>query len=472
MTDSELKSRLQDLLGPKGWLEESDQLEPYVTEWRGLWRGSCLGVAIPDSTEQVSAILKICSDTRTSVVPHGGNTGLVGGGVPNGGIVLSTKRLNRIRELDTANQTMTVDAGCILADIQDRATEAGLYFPLSLGAEGTCRIGGNLATNAGGVGVLRYGNARDLALGLEVVLPSGEIWDGLKALRKDNTGYDLKHLFIGSEGTLGVITGAVLKLYPYPQARQTVMAAVSSVEDLLAFYTRIRNRGGDNLTAFEIINAMAMELVSQNIPEVRNPFGKPYPYYALLDFTSSRAEDDLRAVLEPCLSEALEEGTIVDAVFAESTAQADDLWRLREAIPEAQVIEGASIKHDISVPVSRIPDFIQQAEAAVSGAMEGVRIVNFGHMGDGNLHFNLTLPKGSDGPAFLDKWDDFNRIIHDIAMSMGGSFSAEHGLGRLKRDELVKYGSPAAISLMRSIKQTLDPAGIMNPGKVIPEQTA
>lgn len=469
MTIPAITKRMLDLLGPQGWLDEPDALEPFITEWRGLWRGRCMGVALPENTEQVSAVMQACSKTRTPVVPLGGNTGLVGGGVPDGGIVLSTKRLNRIRDIDVANQTMTVEAGCILADIQTKAANAGLYFPLSLGAEGTCCIGGNLATNAGGVGVLRYGNARDLSLGLEVVLPSGEIWDGLKGLRKDNTGYDLKHLFIGSEGTLGIITAAVLKLFPYPHNRQTALAGLSSAEDLLAFYTRIRGLCGDNLTAFEIINAMAMKLVTKNIPDARNPFNEPHAYYALFELTSPRMNDDLRAILEPCLDETLNTGTIEDAVIAESMGQSGDLWRLRESIPEAQVIEGASIKHDISVPVSKIPAFIQQADERISGRLQGVRIVNFGHMGDGNLHYNLTLPVNGDGESFLEKWGDFNRIVHDIAVSLGGSFSAEHGLGRLKRKELMRYGSPVAISMMRTIKTAIDPHGIMNPGKVIPD---
>lgn len=471
MSSASLNDRLRTMLGPKGWIEQPDELEPFITEWRGLWRGSCTGVALPDTTEQVSEVLRLCAETRTPVVPHGGNTGLVGGGVPHGGIVLSTRRLNRIRDLDVANQTMTVEAGCILADIQAKAAEADLFFPLSLGAEGSCQIGGNLSTNAGGVGVLRYGNARDLALGLEVVLPSGDIWENLKGLRKDNTGYDLKHLFIGAEGTLGVITGAVLKLFPYPHGKETAMVALPSAEAALSLFVKLRAVGGDNLTAFEIINQMAMSLVTTHIPGAKNPFADTHAYYALIELSSPRANDDLRAIMEACFAPALEGGIIDDAVLAENAGQCANLWHLRESIPEAQVAEGASIKHDISVPVPRIPEFMTLANEQIIKALPETRIVAFGHMGDGNLHYNLTLPVNDDGQTFLARWDTFNRLVHDIAMDMGGSFSAEHGLGQLKRGELERYGSPVTISLMRSIKTALDPHGIMNPGKVIPDQS-
>lgn len=469
MGAASLNHKFQELLGPKGWVDAPDDLEPFVTEWRGLWRGDCIGVALPESTEQVSRIIRLCAETGTTVVPHGGNTGLVGGGVPNGGIVLSTRRLNCIRDLDVGNQTITVDAGCILADIQAKAVEAGLFFPLSLGAEGTCHIGGNLSTNAGGVGVLRYGNARDLTLGLEVVVPSGDIWDGLKGLRKDNTGYDLKHLFIGAEGTLGIITGAVLKLYPYPYGRETALVALPSIEAVLALFLRVRGIAGDNLTAFEVINRMAMELVNAHIPDGRNPFSASHAYYALVELSSPRTNDDLRVIVEACFEAALEDDVVADAVIAESAGQAAGLWRLRESIPEAQVSEGASIKHDVSVPVSKVPDFIHHADEQVAATMAEARVVAFGHMGDGNLHYNLSKPENGDDQAFLEQWATFNRLIHDIAVSMGGSFSAEHGIGLLKRKELARYGSPVAISMMRGIKTAFDPHGIMNPGKVIPD---
>ncbi|NQV44190.1 MAG: FAD-binding oxidoreductase, partial [Rhodospirillales bacterium] len=315
-----------------------------------------------------------------------------------------------------------------------------------------------------------YGNARDLALGLEVVLPSGDIWENLKGLRKDNTGYDLKHLFIGAEGTLGVITGAVLKLFPYPHGRETAMVALPSAEAALSLFVQLRAVGGDNLTAFEIINQMAMSLVTTHIPGAKSPFADAHAYYALIELSSPRSNDDLRAIMESCFAPALESGIIDDAVLSENTGQSANLWRLRESIPEAQVAEGASIKHDISVPVSRIPKFITLANEHITKALPETRIVNFGHMGDGNLHYNLTVPVNYDAQTFLDQWDTFNRLVHDIAMGMGGSFSAEHGLGQLKRGELERYGSPVTISMMRTIKSALDPYGIMNPGKVIPDQ--
>lgn len=467
---SNLVERLRRILGPKGWLDDPDDLEPYVTEWRGFWRGSCLGAALPDSTEQVSQVVKACNETQTPVTPIGGNTGLVGGGVPNGGIVVATKRLNRVIGVDPANQTMTVEAGCILADIQAHAEEADLLFPLSLGAEGTCQVGGNLSTNAGGVGVLRYGNARDLTLGLEVVLPSGEIWNGMTGLRKDNTGYDLKHLFMGAEGTLGIITGAVLKLFPAPKSRETAVVALPSVEAALDLFVQVRAISGDNLTAFEILNAAAMSLVNIHIPDARNPFAETHPCYALVELTSSRETDDLRSVIETSFTHAFDEGSALDAVLAENEQQKEALWRIRETIPEAQVLEGASIKHDVSVPVSSVPAFVNAAEAKVAENIPGARIVAFGHMGDGNLHYNLTVPENGDGEAFLAKRDEINNVIHDLVVNMNGSFSAEHGIGQLKRDDLGRYGSVAAISAMRAIKSALDPNNIMNPGKVIPTQ--
>lgn len=464
-----LIQQLRQILGPKGWVDDAAGVESYITEWRGMWRGSCIGVAMPESTDQVSQVVKLCNETATPITPMGGNTGLVGGGVPDGGIVVSTRRLDRILDLDPANQTISVEAGCILSTIQERAAEAGLLFPLSLGAEGTCQIGGNLSTNAGGVGVLRYGNARDLTLGLEVVLPSGDIWNGMTGLRKDNTGYDLKHLIMGAEGTLGIITGAVLKLFPNPKSRETAILALPSVEAALELFVQLRSDGGDNLTAFEILNAMAMTLVAKHIPDARNPFEDNYPCYSLIELTSSRAGDDLRSVLETCFTHALESGIVIDAVLAESAQQSEALWRLRESIPEAQVLEGASIKHDVSVPVSSVPALVERAEEALAEHLPEARIVAFGHMGDGNLHYNLTLPENGDSEAFMSQREMINRVIHDLVMELKGSFSAEHGIGQLKREDLGRYGSPAALSTMRAIKSALDMKGIMNPGKVIPD---
>ncbi len=468
MDDTTFKENLRSILGPKGWLEDADAVEPYITEWRGFWRGACMGVARPASTQQTTEVVALCAQAGISIVPQGGNTGLVGGGVPYGGIVLSTQRMNTIRSIDPINQSMVVEAGCILADVQAAAEEAGLYFPLSLGAEGTCRIGGNLSTNAGGVAVLRYGNARDLTLGLEVVLPSGEVWDGLKALRKDNSGYDMKQLFIGAEGTLGIITACVIKLFPRPLSRETAIVALPNIDAALDLFVHLRASAGGALTAFEFIADTAFDLVEKHIPGTGGLFAQKHGQYALIELTSPRADDTLRTLLENCLEQGLEQQFVADGVIAENEAQAATFWRIRESIPEAQVLEGASVKHDVSVPISSVVTFIKQASDAVSKALPGTRIVAFGHMGDGNIHFNLSQPTGMDGTAFLEQWDGFNRVVHDIAVALGGSFSAEHGIGQLKRKELAHYAAPLEIELMRCVKQALDPQGIMNPGKTIP----
>ncbi len=472
MDNETLKNELQDLLGPKGWLDgdgPNDDIEPFITEWRGFWRGSCIGVAKPASTEEVAKIVTLCAQAATPISVIGGNTGLVGGGVPGGGIVLSTARLNTIRSMDPDNLTMTVEAGCILAHIQDTAKQAGMLFPLSMASQGSCQIGGNLSTNAGGVAVLRYGNARDLVLGLEVVLPSGEIWNNLKALRKDNTGYDLKHLFMGAEGTLGIITAAVLKLSPQPLARETALIALPDVEAALKAFTALRGACYDALTAFEIISQSALELVEKHIAGTKGLFTQTHPYYALVELTSTRPMDSLRDILLGCLEPALESGIISDALIAENESQATSFWHIRESIPQAQVLEGPSIKHDISVPISAIPVFMTRAKQAILQIQPDVRIIAFGHMGDGNLHYNLSQPIAMDDHEFRAMWDDFNRIVHDIVMDMDGSFSAEHGIGQLKRRDLARYASPVEIELMRSVKSVLDPQNIMNPGKVIPD---
>ncbi len=469
MTTDTLIENLSNLLGPKGWSIDSDANEPFITEWRGFWRGSCIGVAKPANTDEVAAVVRYCAEAGVSISPIGGNTGLVGGGVPDGGIVLSTQRLNTIREINVDNMTMTVEAGCILNSVQTAASQKNLLFPLSLGAEGTCQIGGNLSTNAGGVGVLRYGNARDLVLGLEVVLPSGEIWNSLKGLRKDNAGYEMKHIFMGSEGTLGIITAAVLKLFPAPRTSQTALIALPGGRAALKAFSLLRQTCFDSLSAFEIISHTALELVQKHIPNTSGLFDAPSPFYALIELTSTRDNDDLRTLLENALSGALETSVISDALIAENDAQRATFWRVRETIPEAQVIEGASVKHDISIPVSAIPEFIEQADKAVLSSLPGTRLVCFGHMGDGNLHYNLSQPPQMDGKDFLDLWDNMNRIVHDIAINMGGSFSAEHGIGQLKRKDLGRYASEIEIDLMRTLKKTLDPQNILNPGKVIPE---
>ena len=460
--------KIQNLVGPKGWIETRAEMEPYLRDWRGLFQGAAAAVISPSSTTEMAKVLKICNQAGLGVVPQGGNTGLVGGGVPNfpngNGIVVSTQRLNVIRNIDALNQTMTVEAGVILANIQQTAEEVGLLFPLSLGAEGSCRIGGNISTNAGGVQVLRYGNARDMVLGLEVVLADGRIWNGLRSLRKDNTGYDLKHLFMGAEGSLGIITAAVLKLYPQPQAKETALCGSSDNKSLLEVFQRLNSSTGGTLSAFEIMNRFSVEIAEKHVSAAKNPFDCSYNQYALIELTG---HNGIRNTLEALLAKALEEGLIADAMIANSCAQSDQLWAIRHAIPEAQKHEGGSIKHDVSVPVSKVVDFLTMASDMVEAKIPGVRICAFGHAGDGNIHFNLSQPVGANTEAYLKNWDEINLIIHDLIVSIGGSFSAEHGIGQLKRDDLTRYKSDVELDLMRSLKTALDPLNIMNPGKVI-----
>jgi FAD/FMN-containing dehydrogenase len=460
---------IRDVLGATGYTDSSPDIDIYQKEWRGLWTGHCDLVAKPSTVEQVSAVVRICYIHNIPVVPQGGNTGLVGGGVPHGGIVLSTERLNKIREIDAVNATISCDSGVILADIQKAASDVDRLFPLSLAAEGSCRIGGNLSTNAGGVQVLRYGNARDLTLGLEVVLPDGEIWDGMRGLRKDNTGYDLKHMFIGSEGTLGVITGAVMKLYPKPKQKETCIVAFENVENCIDFFIRMSSYAGDALTAFEAMNSLAVSMTLEHISSIRYPFDQQYAWYALMELTSSRDGNDLRDAMETILGKAFEEGCVIDGVIAESESQRDNFWRIREAIPESQGYVGASIKSDISVPISRVAEFFQKANNAMSKVIPGVRFVSFGHIGDGNLHYNLTQPVDMSSKDFLAKWHDATNPMNDIVYGLNGSFSAEHGIGQLKRDELKLYRSKIEIGIMKMVKSALDPKGIMNPKTLFKE---
>ena len=455
------------VVGRKGWIDEKAGMEPHLVEARGRWRGTCTAVVRPASTEETARVVEICAEAGVSITPQGGNTGLLGGAVPDGGIVLSMARMNRIRAVDSLNHAMTVEAGCVLAAIQEAAAEAGCLFPLSLAAEGSCQIGGNLSTNAGGVQVLRYGNARDLVLGLEVVLPDGQVWEGLRGLRKDNTGYDLKHLFIGAEGTLGVITAAVLKLFPQQRWRETAMAAVGGADQALALYSRVFAARGDALTAFELIPRLGMEFAVKHMTGVVDPFADAHPFYGLIELTGSQGETGQREALETVLARALDDGIADDAVIAASEAQRGELWRLRDVLSECQKFEGGSIKHDVSVPVSRVPEFVRRAGRAVKAALPGVRILAFGHVGDGNIHYNLSQPVGADTDAFLARGDEINRMVHDLAVEMDGSFSAEHGIGTLKRGELVRYKSAVEVDLMRGLKITLDPKNIMNPGKVL-----
>ena len=461
---------LADIVGNSGLLTVPADMAPYLVDERQRYRGNAIAVVRPESTEQVSAIVRLCLEAGVAIVPQGGNTSLCGAATPfehGGEIVLSLARMNRVREIDPTNYTITVEAGVILADVQKAAEESDRLFPLSLGGEGTARIGGNLSTNAGGTGVLRYGTARELALGLEVVLPDGRVWDGLSGLRKDNTGYDLKQLFMGAEGTLGIITAAVLKLFPQPDEVQTAFVAVPDPRTAVEFLTRARIASGDRVITFELIPRLPLDLVLQYIPGTRDPLANVYDAYVLFELASSQPGDNLRGLMESIVSNAMEEGLALDAAIAESGQQAIDFWRLRESLPEAQKFAGASIKHDVSVPISRIGDFMDDASAKVEAAVPGLRVCAFGHLGDGNIHFNLCQPEGDDGAAFEVRMAELNRIVHDTVVAMRGSISAEHGIGRLRKDELAHYASEVSLDLMRRIKVALDPEGIMNPGKVI-----
>lgn len=461
---------IKAIVGPKGWIDNPADMAPHLEEPRGLWHGRAALVVKPASTADVAAVMKVCNEYAIAVVPQGGNTSLVGAGVPHEHgheIVLSLSRMNAVRALDPLNDTIIVEAGCILANVQAAADEASRLFPLSLGAEGTCQIGGNLSTNAGGTGVLRYGNARSLVLGLEVVLPSGEIWDGLRGLRKDNTGYDLKHLFLGAEGTLGVITAAVLKLFPRPNDFVTALVGLPDPQAAVDLLARARAAAGDAVSAFELMSNFCISIAMAFGSDVRDPFAEPPPQYLLIELTSAQAPGPLREAFEAVLAGAMADGLVLDAVIADSGAQAKALWRIREVVPEVQMSAGGSIKHDVSVPVSRIPEFIARADAAVTKAMPGIRPCAFGHVGDGNVHYNLSQPEDMDRDTFMGQWERMNEIVHDIVADLGGSISAEHGLGRLKREEIRRYKSETELEMMRAIKRSLDPKGIMNPGKVI-----
>ncbi len=458
---------LRALLGEARVLTDGVAMAPYLADWRGRYHGSAVAVARPANVDEVAGVVRLCGQHGTAVVPQGGNTGLCGGATPRGGeVVVSLGRLNRVRAIDTANNTITVEAGCTLAAVQEAAAGAGRLFPLSLAAEGTATIGGNLSTNAGGVQVLRYGNARELCLGLEVVLPDGRIWNGLRGLRKDNTGYDLKHLFIGAEGTLGLITAAVLKLYSRPRQVATGWASVASPEAAVALLTRLREKIGGRVTAFELVGRPALDLVLKHIPNSHDPLAGHSPWQVLIEL-SDTMESDLAGALQDVLADAIAAGEAGDAAIAQSETQALALWALRENISEAQKVEGISIKHDISLPVSRIPEFIGRADAALTRAFPGVRIVCFGHLGDGNLHYNQSKPTAQDNTAFLAQADAVNRVVHDLVAALDGSISAEHGIGQLKREEILRYKSDVEMDLMRKVKLALDPRGLMNPGKVI-----
>ncbi|MDB5558958.1 MAG: hydroxyacid dehydrogenase [Enterovirga sp.] len=458
---------LTERLGAAHVRTDPDEIALHLREERGLYQGRALAVVRPGSTEEVAFVVRECAAARIPIVPQGGNTGLVGGGVPYGGIVLSLARLNRIREVDAVNATMVVEAGCVLADVHKAAEAAGLLFPLSLPSEGSCRIGGNLATNAGGTAVLRYGNARELALGLEVVLADGRTWNGLTALRKDNTGYDLKNLFMGSEGTLGIITAAVLKLFPGIRSRATAFVGLATPGDALKLFERLRAAAGAELTAFEFMPRFALDIVLKHHSAAVDPLAGQHRSYALIELASPQQDADLTTIFEEVIGAAFEEGIVEDATIASSDSQRLALWDLRERLSEVQRYEGGSIKHDVAVPVSRVAEFIEQASVACEAEMPGVRVCAFGHFGDGNIHFNLSQPVGMDKAAFLASWESFNRIVHDIVREMHGSISAEHGIGLIKRDELPHYKDPVALDLMFTLKKALDPGNILNPGKVL-----
>jgi len=469
-TPSDFLERLEAIVGKSGLLTEAADTEPYLIDQRRAYRGATVAVVRPASTEEVSKVVALCAETGTPIVPQGGNTGLCGGATPDdsgNSVLLSLSRMNKVRGIDPLNYTITVDAGVILADIQQAADEADRLFPLSLGAEGSCRIGGNLSTNAGGTGVLRYGTTRELVLGLEFVLPDGRIWDGMTALRKDNTGYDLKNLFMGAEGTLGIITGAVLKLFPKPKDVQTAFVAIRDCEAAIELLARARTASDDRVTAFEWIARRGLDFVLKHIPDTRDPLETEYAEYLLIELTSGHADGGLRDTLENILGEAMEDGLVLDAALAESEGQSRDFWRLRETIPEAQMVEGASIKHDISVPVSSVPEFLNKAGAAIEAEVPGIRVCAFGHVGDGNVHYNVTVPVDMEADAFFGQLEAINRTVHDEAVALNGSISAEHGIGMSKRLELAHYKNSEALDVMRTLKAALDPQGIMNPGKVL-----
>jgi FAD/FMN-containing dehydrogenase len=444
----------------------------YLTDWRGLVRGRARAVVRPGGTEEVSAVLRVCARHGAPVVPQGGNTGQVAGGVPDArgdAVVLSLGRMRRVRAIDTDNDTITVEAGCVLQAVQEAARAAGRLFPLSLGAEGSCAIGGNLASNAGGTQVLRYGNARELTLGLEVVLADGEIWHGLRGLRKDNSGYDLRDLFIGSEGTLGIITAATLKLFPLPAARCTALAALESVDDAAHFLARCRTGLQSGLTAFELISGACLRLAAAAYPQIQIPFPVlDAPWYVLVELSDGEGEEAALRRFELVLAGAVEAGELADAVIARSVAQARALWQLRESITLALAKDGKCVKHDVSLPVSAVPDFVGRADALLQRHHPGVRIFTFGHLGDGNLHYNVARPAGAQNAVLDAMQPGLSRLVHDLVHELGGSISAEQGIGRIRTDDMRRYKQPVELRMMRAIKAALDPAGLLNPGVLLP----
>ncbi len=462
--------RLKTIVGPGGYLDQPTDIEPHVKSWRGNWVGRSPLVLRPKSTAEMAAIVKICAETDTAIVPQGGNTGLTYGSQPGTAgneVVVSTNRLRAIRAIDTENDSITVEAGVVLQEIQRAAADVNRLFPLSLGAEGTCQIGGNISTNAGGIQVLRYGNTRNLVLGIEAVLPDGRVWDGLRGLRKDNTGYDLKHLFIGGEGTLGIITAAVLKLFPKPSESQSAWIGVESPEKSVALLALMRERLGESVTSFELISRPTVDLLFAGVPGHADPLPAVYPWYVLTEVSGQGAPGSLHDPMAAVLEAAIEKAFALDAVLASSGDQAKRLWKMREDLPFGVQAAGGAIPHDVSVPLSRIAEFIRRADDAVCKAYPTVRFCCFGHVGDGNLHYNPVRPADWTYDQFAREREAVNKIVHDIVVDLGGSISAEHGIGIVRLDENLRYKSPVEIDLMNAVKRALDPRNIMNPGKVV-----
>ena len=479
LSAASLAERLRAIVGERGIVSDAER-GPYEVDWRDAYHGRAAAVVRPASTDEVARVVALLAELGVPIVPQGGNTSLCGASVPDASgsqVIVNLSRMNRVRAVDAQNNTMTVEAGCVLAAAQQAAEQHDRFFPLSLGSEGSCEIGGNLSTNAGGTGVLRYGNTRELVLGLEVVLPDGRVWDGLRGLRKDNTGYDLKHLFVGAEGTLGIITAAVLKLFPRPRSQATAFVAVESPAKAVALLSHLREHCGERVTSFELIARICLDLVFKHIPGARDPLPAPSPWYVLVELSDSTPGDALATLFEESLGAAIEGGLVLDAALAASKAQQQEFWKLRENISEAQKVEGPSIKHDVSVPVSRVAEFIERADAELKKRFPDVRIVAFGHAGDGNIHYNCSMipaplngdPRSSrdEASAFHAKAPEVNHVVYEVVTSLNGSISAEHGLGQLKREEIKRYKSALELDLMRAIKRTLDPKELMNPGKVL-----
>ncbi|CAK0767354.1 FAD-binding oxidoreductase [uncultured Gammaproteobacteria bacterium] len=470
MTREQALDMIRAVVGAKGWLDRAEEMAPYLTEYRGRFRGAAAAVVRPATTTEVAEVVRLCAEAQIPIVPQSGNTSLVGGSIPfetGSDLVLSLSRLNRIRNIDPLNYTMTVEAGCILKTVQDAAEEADRLFPLSFGAEGSCQIGGCLSSNAGGMLTLRYGNTRDLILGLEVVLPDGRVWEGLRRLRKDNTGYDLKHLFIGAEGTLGVVTAAVLKLFPRPKQTASAFVAVPDPAAAVGLLSHLRATLGDVVSAFELIPRRGLDFALRHVPGTVDPLQDQHGWYVLIEAGAGTHAGDLGAGIEDSLGAAIEAGLVTDGTIAASVKEAQAYRFIREAIVEAQKFEGGSIKHDVSVPVSRVAEFISRATAEVERLVPGIRPVPFGHVGDGNIHFNLNQPEAAETAAFMARWDEIQTAVHDIVLALEGSISAEHGIGRIKRDELVRTKGAVELELMKRIKRAFDPESLMNPDKVL-----